>query len=255
MARPPLARSRLPQERLDRSFQTDVGQSPYVLRAAPQAVPEMLLVLFDVDGTLLLSHDPLVGEAVVQVARELFGLEVDVGALRAGETTLRHGRDLGLPGPGLTRWCARVGERYLDLLAHADTSGWRVPDGVETTLAEVERLGRLALLTGNPEPIARARMERLGLDRFFPPGQGAFGCESEERAHLIGLARERAGGWPATETVAVGDTPLDVSGAHAAGIRVVAVESHCFGAAALAGADVRISALASLPEALASLRP
>jgi phosphoglycolate phosphatase len=215
----------------------------------------MLLVLFDVDGTLLLSHDPLVGEAMVQVARELFGMGVDVEALGPGETTLRQGRELGLPGPGLTRWCARVGDRYVDLLAPADTSGWRVPDGVETTLTDVERLGQLALLTGNPEPMARARMERLGLDRFFPSGQGAFGCEAEERVHLIGLARERAGGWPASETVAVGDTPLDVAGAHAAGIRVVAVESHRFGADALAGADARISALASLPEALASLRP
>jgi phosphoglycolate phosphatase len=101
--------------------------------------------------------------------------------------------------------------------------------------------------------MARARMRRLGLDRFFPPGQGAFGCEAEERAHLIALARGRAGDWPAGETVAVGDTPLDVAGAHAAGIRVVAVESHRFGAAALAGADARIRSLSSLPEALSSL--
>jgi phosphoglycolate phosphatase len=215
----------------------------------------MLLVLFDVDGTLFLSHDPLVGEAMAQVARELFGMEVDVEALRPGETALRQGRELGLPGPGLTRWCARVGERYVDLLADADTSGWQAPDAAEDTLADVARLGRLALLTGNPEPMARARMERLGLDRFFPAGQGAFGCEAEERAHLIGLARERAGDWPAETTVAVGDTPLDVAGAHAAGIRVVAVESQRFGADALAGADARISALASLPEALSSLRP
>ena len=215
----------------------------------------MLLVLFDVDGTLFLSHDPLVGEAMVQVARELFGMEVDVEALRPGETALRQGRELGLPGPGLTRWCTRVGERYVDLLGHADTSGWRAPEGIEATLAEVASLGKLALLTGNPEPMARARMERLGLDRLFPPGQGAFGCEAEERPHLIALARERAGDWPAETTVAVGDTPLDVAGAHAAGIRVVAVESHRFGAAALAGADARISALASLPEALSSLRP
>ena len=208
----------------------------------------MWLVLFDVDGTLLLSHDPLVGEAIVQVARELFGVEVDVDMLRPGETALRQGRELGLPERSLARWCARVGERYVDLLAGADRTGWRVPDGVEATLADVARLGKLALLTGNPEPMARARMERLDLDRFFPPGQGAFGCEAEERPHLIALARQRAADWPAEKTVAVGDTPLDVAGAHAAGIRVVAVESHRFGARALEGADARISSLASLPE-------
>jgi phosphoglycolate phosphatase len=210
----------------------------------------MLLVLFDVDGTLLLSHDPLVGEAMTQVAREL-GVEVDVSRLAPGETALRQGRELGVPD--VARWCAGVGRRYVELLAGADTSGWRVPDDLEATLAEIARLGKLALLTGNPEPMARARMERLGLDRFFPRSQGAFGCDAEERAHLIALARERAGGWPAEETVAVGDTPLDVAGAHAAGIRVVAVESHRFGAEALAGADARISSLSSLPEALSSL--
>ena len=214
-----------------------------------------MLVLFDVDGTLLLSHDPLVGEAMVRAARELFGVEVDVEAIAPGETALRQGRELGLPGPGLTRWCARVGERYVELLPGADTSGWRVPDGVEATLEEVAATAKTALLTGNPEAVARARMERLGLARFFARGEGAFGCEAEDRRRLIGLARERAGGWPAEDTVAVGDTPLDVAGAHAAGIRVVAVESHRFDAAALAGADARISSLSSLPVALSSLRP
>ena len=215
----------------------------------------MLLVLFDVDGTLLLSHDPLVGEAMGQAARELFGVEVDVDRLVPGETALRQGRELGLAEPDLVHWCTSVGDRYVELLARADTSGWRVPGDVEATLAEVARTAKLALLTGNPEPMARARMERLRLARFFPAGQGAFGCEAEERRRLIDLARERAGSWPADQTVAVGDTPLDVAGAHAAGIRVVAVESHRFGAAALAGADARISSLSSLPEELSSLRP
>ena len=193
----------------------------------------MLLVLFDVDGTLLLSHDPLVGEAMVHAAREVFGVEVDASAIAPGETALRQGRELGVPGPDLTRWCARVGERYVELLTRADTSGWHGPEGVEATLHEVAATAKVALLTGNPEAVAWARMERIGLARFFARGEGAFGCEAED-------------------TVAVGDTPLDVAGAHAAGIRVVAVESHRFGAAELADADVRIGALALLPEVLAS---
>src|ERR671928_1286758 len=109
----------------------------------------MLLVLFDVDGTLLLSHDPLVGEAITEVAREL-GVEVDVSRLEPGETSLRQGRELGVPD--LARWCAGVGKRYVELLAGADTTGWRVPDGVEETLTAVAGLGKLALLTGNRSP-------------------------------------------------------------------------------------------------------
>jgi beta-phosphoglucomutase-like phosphatase (HAD superfamily) len=31
---------------------------------------------------------------------------------------------------------------------------------------------RLAVVTGNPEGVAHLRLERLGLARFFPDGQG-----------------------------------------------------------------------------------
>src|SRR5919201_63825 len=141
----------------------------------------MLLVLLDVDGTLFLTDDALVGEATAEAAREVWGIEL-------------------------------------------------APD----CLAEPLHDGGLALA------------------RFFPKGQGAFGCDAEERARLIGIARERAGGWPREETVAVGDTKADVAGAHAAGIRIVGVHGD---PEALAGADARISSLSSLPEALSSLRP
>jgi phosphoglycolate phosphatase-like HAD superfamily hydrolase len=223
-------------------------------------------LLFDVDGTLLLTDDPLVGQATAAAAREVFGVELAPDALaqldHPGRTALGLGHELlrraGVPEPkidaGLGRWCALLAERYLELLARADTSAWRAPDAAEETLTQLSRDARLALLTGNPEPVARARMTRLGLDRFFRRGQGAFGCESEERPRLIELARERAGDWPASATVAIGDTQEDVQGAHAAGIRVVGVRSGR-DPAALAGADAEISSLASLPEALSSLSP
>jgi len=64
-------------------------------------------------------------------------------------------------------------------------------------------------------------MERLGLARFFPLGQGAFGCESERREQLILDALERAGVRP-ERAVEVGDTPVDVSSAHMAQIHSIA---------------------------------
>jgi phosphoglycolate phosphatase-like HAD superfamily hydrolase len=224
----------------------------------------MFLVLLDVDGTLFLTDDPLVGEATAEAAREVWGVELAPNCLEQldhdGGLALAHGRELlrraGVPeeeiDAGLPRWCALHAERYVARLAETDTSHWRAAEGAEATLAELEPRARLALLTGNAEPIARARMERLGLARFFRPGEGAFGCDAEDRARLIEIARERAGGWPSEETVAVGDTEADVAGAHAAGIRVVGVHAD---PGALAGADARISGLSSLPEALSSLRP
>jgi phosphoglycolate phosphatase len=88
---------------------------------------------------------------------------------------------------------------------------------------------------------------------FFPPGHGAFGCEREDRVFLFELAREREGGWPPEATVAVGDTPLDVSSAHAASARCVAVTTGRYGADELRDADRIIDDLRELPAALESL--
>src|SRR6185436_19989831 len=134
--------------------------------------------------------------------------------------------------------------RYLELLAEADTSEWRAAGGAADAIAQIEHR---ALLTGNPEPVARARMEIIGLDHLFPRGQGAFGCDAEERAELIAIARQRAGDWPADQTVAVGDTPADISGARAARIHAIG-----FGAG-LEGADAVIENMSELPAALERL--
>jgi phosphoglycolate phosphatase len=196
-----------------------------------------LLVLFDIDGTLFLTHDPLSGRALQATIQERFGVRLPDDAIEQvdheGQTTLRIARlvleaagvDTERVDKGLAQWCPRFAERYVELLAHADTSGWRAAPGAEQALAELAAPGhRLALLTGNPEPMARARMERLGLARFFEPGQGAFGCDAESRVELIELARTRAGGWPADATVEIGDTARDASSAREAGIRSILVD-------------------------------
>jgi phosphoglycolate phosphatase-like HAD superfamily hydrolase len=96
-------------------------------------------------------------------------------------------------------------------------------------------------------------MERLDLARYFPEGQGAFGCEREDRVELFALARERAGNWPAERTVAVGDTPLDISTSHAAGCRCVGVTTGRYGAGKLGEADAVIADLSQLSSVLTEL--
>jgi phosphoglycolate phosphatase len=202
-----------------------------------------LLVLFDVDGTLFLTHDPLAGQALHETLQERFGVRLPDDAIEhvdhEGKTSLRIARlvleaagvDAERVDDGLAEWCPRFAERYIQLLAHADTSGWRAAPGAEQTLERLAAAGhRLALLTGNPEPMARARMERLGLARFFGPGQGAFGCDAESRIELIGLARGRAGGWPVNATVEIGDTARDASSAREAGVRSILVDDLGLGA-------------------------
>ena len=202
-----------------------------------------LLALFDIDGTLFLTHDPLSSKALLGSLRELFPVDPADDAVErvdhAGQTAKRIARLVlcgeGLDGsaiePTLDEWCTRFGTAYVELLEHADTHRWEAAPGASDALERLERARlRLALLTGNPEPMARARLVRLGLERFFPAGQGAFGCDGEERGALIELARRRAGNWPAERTVEVGDTQRDVETARAAGARAIAVRSRRAGA-------------------------
>jgi phosphoglycolate phosphatase-like HAD superfamily hydrolase len=151
---------------------------------------------------------------------------------------------------GLPRWCETFSAHYVRLLAAADTSHWQLAPHVAEAAAALEHR---ALLTGNPPAVAHARMERLGLAEFFPPGQGAFGCERENRIELFDLARERAGNWMSERTVAVGDTPLDVSSAHAAGCRCVGVTTGNYGRDELADADAVIADLGELAHVLGTL--
>ena len=204
-------------------------------------------MLFDVDGTLFLTDDPLAGRALRDTLEERFDVELPTDAIErvdhAGQTALRIARlVLGaagladVDGAALREWCPRYSDRYLELLAEADTSGWRAAPHADRVLARLQAAGhRLALLTGNPAPMARARIERLGLAEFFPAGQGAFGCDGEPREALIALARARAGDWPAEATVEIGDTKRDADTAHTAGIRSILV-----GKAGLADAVTRL---------------
>jgi len=218
----------------------------------------MMLVLFDVDKTLFLNSDPLMGQATTDAIEAVWGRKLPGDAIRRvkhpGQTATRITRELlrleGLShaeiDAGLARWCQEASARYLVLLEEADTSDWRAPEG---TAAALSQIPHRALLTGNPEPVARARMKKLGLAEFFPPGQGAFGCDAEDRAELIDIARRRAGDWPREQTVAVGDTEADVTGARAAGIHVIGFG----GDPALAEADAVIQRMDELPAALERL--
>lgn len=206
---------------------------------------------------MLLTHDEVYVEASRLALEEVFGTDAD-GPDVPGDTAPAHVRR-ALLGAGfedaqidseLPRWCEVFSARYVELLGRADTTHWELGPCAQEAARAVEHR---ALLTGNPPAVAHARMERLGLGQLFPQGEGAFGCERENRVELFALARERAGNWPAEHTVAVGDTPLDVSSAHAGGCLCVAVTTGPYGRAELAEADAVIADLSELERALATL--
>ena len=207
---------------------------------------------------MLLTHDEVYVEASRLALEAVFGIYAE-GPDIPGDTAPAHIRralrTVGVPeaeiDAGLPRWCQTFSDHYVRLLAAADTSHWQLAPHAAEAAAAVEHR---ALLTGNPPAVAHARMERLGLAELFPRGQGAFGCERREPQSSFSTSRvERAGNWPPERTVAVGDTPLDVSSAHAAGCLCIGVTTGSYGPGELADADAVIADLGELEETLAAL--
>src|SRR6266487_2918197 len=130
------------------------------------------LVLFDVDGTLLLTHDEVYVEASRLALEAVYGIYAE-GPDVPGDTAPAHIRralrSVGVPeaeiDAGLPRWCETFSAHYVRLLAAADTSHWQVGPHAAEAAAAVEHR---ALLSGNPPAVAHARMERLGLAELFP---------------------------------------------------------------------------------------
>jgi phosphoglycolate phosphatase len=227
---------------------------------------DRLLLLFDIDGTLL-SYGGAREHAAALIAAlaEVFGVELPDDAVTRvspyGKTDQRIAREVlaeaGVDGRQLDvhrdAWMARATELYeatdLTRLAGgaapgaADALGWAADNGHVN-----------ALLTGNIEPIARRKLAAAGLGEWFAPGQGAFGSDAEDRRELVPVALERAGGWAAQRAVVIGDAPGDVECALAGGAWMVALRGH-FDERALAGAHAFVDGLNELPRACRALAP
>lgn len=189
----------------------------------------MRIILFDIDGTLLLSGGAGL-KALRDVFRRRFGIEDAVEGIEFHGRTdpqildsiaHRHlGRDLSADErAGLIAEYLEGLERFLD------ESPYRILDGARELLDALAARDDvlLGLATGNVEPGAWAKLRHGGLDGYF--GFGGFGSDDPDRDRLTCMAvergRARAGnGAPA---VVVGDTIHDVRSARAAGADCLAV--------------------------------
>jgi phosphoglycolate phosphatase-like HAD superfamily hydrolase len=190
-----------------------------------------VILLFDIDGTLLLS-----GGAGRRAMNRLF--EARYGVKNAFHGIRPHGmtdpaifREIILntlsrdPAPGeLDALC----NAYLDYLAQEidGSKSFTIMPGVTDLLPRLsasDRL-RLGLATGNLAFASRLKLRRAGLDRYF--SFGGFGSDAEDRAELTRIARDRGrdqAGDPRAPVVVVGDTVQDVRAARAVGARSLAV--------------------------------
>jgi phosphoglycolate phosphatase-like HAD superfamily hydrolase len=204
---------------------------------------DRVALLFDIDGTLIDTGGA--GAASWRIAfDELYGIPADIGEFTdAGMTDPEVGRRtfvavIGHP-PSRSEF-SRLLERRLHHLYEtvADSKAYRVLAGVETMLPRLIDGGYLlGLVTGNVEAAAHIKLHRARLNRFF--SFGGYGSDSNDRAERYGEPIDPK------QCLTFGDTPHDVTGAHAAGLECVGVATGHFNVQQLrqAGADYAIESL------------
>lgn len=192
------------------------------------------LVLFDIDGTLVLTGKAglrAMNRALQEVFGHANGLEGIAVAGRTDWAILADAVDrIGhrLDGALLSDLRRRYVENLSEEIQHPGQGRKAVMPGIREILGELARRDDLlvGLLTGNFEEGARVKLEYFDLWRYFRCG--AYGGDAADRNALVPIARERARacGLPQigdADVLVVGDTPHDVACAHAAGAVAVAV--------------------------------
>jgi phosphoglycolate phosphatase-like HAD superfamily hydrolase len=232
------------------------------------------LVLFDIDGTLVLTGGAGIRamnracEAFLGHADGLAGIPVagrtDRSILMDAVSRAGHTLDQGL--------LAELREKYIGYLREeielpgrpqtAESLGPRgnvkaVMPGIRELLEALHARDDLfvGLLTGNFEAGAQIKLEHFDLWKYFRCG--AFGDDSADRNALVPFALERARrcGLPAIaadQILVVGDTPHDVACALAVGAVPIGVATGGYTSARLreSGADIVFEDLSATHEFL-----
>jgi len=215
---------------------------------------EARAVLFDIDGTLLVTGGAG-GVAWQRAFSDLHRIEANVAERTdAGMTDPEIAaiifRDvIGRDGDQAER--AKVMGAYLRHLpdAVAESEGYRLMPGVEQVLDRLIDAGMLlGLVTGNVEAAAHIKLARGNLNRFF--SFGGYGSDCADRTEVTKAALRRGelvsgGTIGGSACYSVGDTPRDVRAGHGAEIKVVGVATGRYSVDELrdSGADWAIETL------------
>jgi phosphoglycolate phosphatase len=219
------------------------------------------LVLWDVDKTLV---------DVSGVSREIYELAFEKVTgrqlSRLADMTGRTERAILIDTLALNEVPAREFDAFYEALAVAAHDlqekmrqvGRALP-GAREVIAALRRDGVVqSVATGNLRPIAETKLEAFDLANGLDLDVGGYGSDDGVRAELVRLARARTQGKYAADVsadkvVVIGDTPLDIEGAHGAGAWAIGVATGASTVQDLvaAQADVVFADLTS-PDALAA---
>ena len=194
----------------------------------------MRLILFDIDGTLIYAHGAG-HRSLVGAMQAVFGTSgpheaYDWRGKTDPQIVSELMRSAGVSRESLEAHLNECFEVYVHSLETLLSNGHPVDvlPGIEPLVrglaARTDIL--VGLLTGNVEPGALAKLRPTGLLPLFR--LGAYGSDDANRRRLPAIARERARALTGldiafSDTLVIGDTPLDVDCARACGAKAVAV--------------------------------
>lgn len=215
-------------------------------------------LLFDIDGTLLYAKG-LGRPAFAEAFAVAYGVPADFGEVSfVGATDTAVVRAMAA-AHGLASTPAReerfffeLAQRLLPRLARGPIE---VYPGVPRLLAELRREGfLLGVVTGNIRATAWGKIVHAGLAENF--SFGAYASDHHDRGRIAAIACDRARALGAEPRLLVGDTPKDVSAAHAVGLPCLAVATGWVGTEALsaAGADACLPDFSDLTATLNQIR-
>lgn len=197
------------------------------------------LILFDIDGTLLLS-----GRAGLRAMTRAFQQTFNIADAFKGENfggrtdsylVSKALQNAGLPDtPEQHR---RFRENYIPLLAeeiqHPGTGHKGLMPGARELLEALDVFPdvHMALLTGNYREAAEIKLQHFEIWDYFE--WGAFSDDAADRNELVPIACRRAETYDIPNeaiqrVIVIGDTPHDIECARVAGARSIAVATGGF---------------------------
>jgi phosphoglycolate phosphatase-like HAD superfamily hydrolase len=195
----------------------------------------MKLVLFDIDGTILLT-DGAGKRAIHRALREVFGSTGPDDHAFGGKTDPQIVRELmridGHEDPHIDDRMPLLLRKYVAYLGEeleASAPNVEMMPGIHALLDALERRDDaiVGLLTGNLVEGAKAKLASVGIE-FGRFRVGAFGSDHELRGELPAVAQRRAREElgveiPGPNVVVIGDTPADIHCGRSIGARAIAV--------------------------------
>ncbi|MEU8690497.1 HAD hydrolase-like protein [Streptomyces sp. NPDC048665] len=185
------------------------------------------LVLWDIDHTLIdtrgvgrrlsaAAFEEVTGQAMRQQAK----IDGITEAVIFRETAKLHG--LTTDRADFERFAAALTAQHIRHAGELREQGHALP-GAAAALDALAAAGlRQTVVTGNVRAVAEIKLNVFGLDTHIHWDGGAYGEDADLRPELVKLALTRSS-VAASETILIGDTPADVEGGLAIGVRVIAV--------------------------------